>query len=114
MNNFRSLLPALHLEGVQIFSAAPFRKARKSADRGVQVDLLVQTRKAVVLVEIKRQREIGEEVEREMAEKVRRLHVPAGMSVRTALVYAGALSKGVRGDGYFDALIPAEALLGLT
>ena len=114
VNNFRSLLPALHLEGVQIFSAAPFRKARKSADRGVQVDLLVQTRKAVVLVEIKRQREIGEEVEREMAEKVRRLHVPAGMSVRTALVYAGALSKGVRGDGYFDALIPAEALLGLT
>lgn len=114
VNNFRSLLPALHLEGVQIFSAAPFRKARKSADRGVQVDLLVQTRKAVVLVEIKRQREIGEEVEREMAEKVRRLHVPAGMSVRTALVYAGALSKGVRGDGYFDALIPAEVLLGMT
>ena len=69
VNNFRSLLPALHLEGVQIFSAAPFRKARKSADRGVQVDLLVQTRKAVVLVEIKRQREIGEEVEREMAER---------------------------------------------
>ena len=114
VNNFRSLLPALHLEGVQIFSAAPFRKARKSADRGVQVDLLVQTRKAVVLVEIKRQREIGEEVEREMAEKVRRLHVPVGMSVRTALVYAGALSKGVRGDGYFDALIPAEMLLGMT
>ena len=114
VNNFRSLLPALHLEGVQIFSAAPFRKVRKSADRGVQVDLLVQTRKAVILVEIKRQREIGEEVEREMAEKVRRLHVPAGMSVRTALVYAGALSKGVRGDGYFDALIPAEVLLGLT
>ncbi len=114
VNNFRSLLPALHLEGVQIFSAAPFRKARKNADHGVQVNLLVQTRKAVVLVEIKRQREIGEEVEREMAEKVRRLHVPAGMSVRTALVYAGALSKGVCGGGYFDALIPAEALLGLT
>ena len=36
------------------------------------------------------------------------------MSVRTALVYAGALSKGVRGDGYFDALIPAEVLLGMT
>ena len=113
VNNFKSLLPALHLEGVQIFSAAPFRKAKKNVDRGVQVDLLVQTRKAVVLVEIKRQGEIGEEVEREMAEKVRRLHVPAGMSVRTALVYAGVLSKGVRGGGYFGALIPAEALLGV-
>lgn len=112
INNFRSLLPALHLEGVQVFSAAPFRKAKKNAERGVQVDLLVQTRKAVVVVEIKRQGEIGEEVEREVAEKVRRLRLPRGMSVRTALVYAGTLSKGVRGSGYFDALIPAEALLG--
>ncbi len=47
-----------------------------------------------------------------MAEKVRRLRLPRGMSVRTALVYAGTLSKGVRGSGYFVALIPAEALLG--
>lgn len=112
INNFRSLLPALHLEGVQVFSAAPFRKAKKNAARGVQVDLLIQTRKSVVIVEIKRQKEIGEEVEREVAEKVRRLRLPRGMSVRTALVYAGELSKGVRGSGYFDALIPAEALLG--
>ena len=97
---------------MQVFSAAPFRKARKNAARGVQVDLLVQTRKSVVLVEIKRQKEIGEEVEREMEEKIQRLRLPGGMSVRTALVYAGTLSKGVRGNGYFDALIPAEALLG--
>lgn len=114
VNNFSALLPALHLDGVQVFSAAPFRKARKNAVRGLQVDLLVQTRKAVVLVEVKRQGEIGEEVEREMAEKVRRLRVPDGMSVRTALVYAGTLSKAVRGSGYFDALVPAETLLGLS
>ena len=49
-----------------------------------------------------------------MAEKVRRLRVPDGVSVRTALVYAGTLSKGVRGSGYFDVLVPAETLLGLS
>ena len=64
-----------------------------------------------MLVEIKRQAEIGEEVEREMAEKVNRLRIPKGMSVRTALVYAGRLSKAVMGSGYFDAIVPAEKLL---
>lgn len=33
-----------------------------------------------------------------------------GMSVRTALVYDGELSPGVREDGYFDFLVPVEAL----
>ena len=40
-----------------------------------------------------------------------RLRIPKGMSVRTALVYAGRLSKAVMGSGYFDAIVPAEKLL---
>ena len=36
------------------------------------------------------------------------------MSVRTALVYAGRLSKAVMGSGYFDAIVPAEKLLHST
>lgn len=46
------------------------------------------------------------------AEKVRRLQVRQGISVRTALVYDGVLAKGVRGSGFFDALISAAELLG--
>ncbi len=111
VNNYRTLLPALHLNGVQIFSAAPFRRIRSDSAKGVQIDLLIQTSKSVMLVEIKRQAEIGEEVEREMAEKASRLRIPKGMSVRTALVYAGRLSKAVMGSGYFDAIVPAEKLL---
>lgn len=113
VNNFRELIRPLHLTGVQIFSAAPFRKIKKDGARGTQVDLLIQTRKSVVLVEIKRRQEIGEAVEVEMQEKVARIKVPSGVSVRTALVYSGKLSKSVLGSGYFDSLVPIEVLLGL-
>ena len=113
VNNFKSLLPCLHLSGVQVFSAAPFRKFKNDAERGVQIDLLVQTRKSVVVVEIKRQAEIGESVETEMAEKIRRLKIPSAKSVRTALVYSGRLAKAVRGNGYFDSLISIAELLDM-
>ena len=36
---------------------------------------------------------------------------PKSVSIRTALVYEGELSKAVEGDGYFDALVPIEELL---
>lgn len=111
LNNVRSLLKGLHLQDVQIFSAAPFRKVGKGDERGVQIDLLIQTRKSVVVVEVKRKGEIGESVEREVEEKVSRLKVKAGLSVRMALVYAGHVTKGVRASGGFDALLGVEDLL---
>ncbi len=69
--------------------------------------------KSVCVVEIKRRRRIGEEVEAEVSRKVRALHVRPGVSVRTALVYEGELAPVVRGNGYFDAIVPASRLLGL-
>lgn len=101
----------MHLDGVQVFSAAPFRRVGNERDDGLQIDLLIQTRKAFVVVEIKRCREIGESVEHEVEQKVVRLKVPRTKSVRTALVYAGALTKSVRGGGYFDALVDAASFV---
>lgn len=69
------------------------------------------TRKAVVLVEVKRCAEIGESVEHDVAEKVSKLKLPRTKSIRTALVYAGHLAKSVRGNGYFDAIVDAASLL---
>lgn len=111
-NNFAELLPALRLDGVQIESAGPYQRSASASGKGVQVDLLIQTRKAYHVVEIKRQDRIGVEIEDEVGEKIRRLRVPKGMSVRTALVYDGEVSKALRSNGFFDALVPAGALLG--
>ena len=51
VNNFRELVKPLHLEGVPVLSAVPYEKrpgkAGKRGDgKGVQIDLLVQTRKS--------------------------------------------------------------------
>ena len=108
INNFRELLPRLGLERSLVVSAAPFRKTSRSGRdgvRGVQVDLLLQTRRSIYLVEIKRRLALGHEVVDEMDEKVSRIKRPRGVSLKTALVYDGHLAKTVEADGYFDAVI---------
>ena len=102
VNNFRDLVKPLHLEGVPVLSAVPYEKRKRNGqdrDKGLQIDLLVQTRKSVYVVEIKRKRHIGESIE--------------GLSIRTALVYEGELAPVVRGNGYFDAIVSAADLIGL-
>ena len=118
INNANELFDQLHLGGIPILSAAPYSKRGKkladgSHEPGLQIDLLVQTRRSVCVVEVKRKNEIDESVEKEVAEKLRRLPVPDGVSKRTALVYEGALAPVVRGNGFFDALISADDLFRL-
>lgn len=115
LNNFRQILKPLHLENVLVKSAAPYAKkgSRKTGEKGVQIDLLVQTNMALCLVEIKRKSRIGREVIEDMKKKCARLPRPKDMAVRTALVYEGELDRSVEADGYFDAIIPFRVLLGL-
>ena len=115
VNNFRELLPELHLQGVMIKSAAPYSKrgSRKTGASGCQIDLLVQTASSMHVVEIKRKAHIGHEVIDEVKEKCMALPRTRGVSVRTALVYSGELAKSVVAEGYFDAIIPFARLIGL-
>ena len=59
----------------------------------------------------KQRRKIGADVMDEVAEKVRRLKVAEGISIRTALVYDGRLSPQIEAEHGFDVLIPASRLL---
>ena len=111
VNNFEALLGPLGLKGVEIVSAAPYRKRGKKGE-GCQIDLLIQTRRALYVVEIKRREVIGAEVEDEVERKVVRLPRRPGMSVRKVLVYEGRLSKEVEADGYFDFIVPGARLMG--
>lgn len=110
VNNYPDLIRHLHLGNALIESAAPYRRLRPV---GVQVDLLLQTRRALYVVEVKRQREIGREIIREVESKIARLPRPPGKSIRTALVYDGHLAPIVEADNFFDAIVPFRRLLGL-
>ena len=106
------LIAPLGIGGAHVISCAPYRKSGKDGD-GVQVDLLIQTQRAVYVIETKRKREIGSEIVKEMENRVAKIPRKRGCSVRTALVYEGHLAPIVEAEGYFDAVVPFRSLLGL-
>ena len=112
LSHVPDLFPHLGLESSPVLSAAPY--ARKAGNKvcGLQIDLLIQTRRSMMVVEIKRRREIGGGIVDEVAEKVKALRRMTDASIRTALVYDGHLAKTVPADGYFDFIMPAAKLLG--
>lgn len=113
-NNLSTLLPLVGLGNTVLTSAAPYVRRGTRKGEGVQVDLLLQTRKSVCVVEMKRRMTIPAEVESEVCQKVRRLKLPKDISVRTALVYDGELAPEIEENGYFDFLVPAESLFRQT
>jgi len=113
VNNALLLLPLLHMQGVPILSLSPYIKRGGKNGQGVQIDLMIQTRRSICLIEIKRRRRIGEEIEAEVAAKRARLRIPPEMTVRYGLVYDGELAEVVRGNAFFDALVSSRDLLGL-
>lgn len=111
LNHITDLLPQLHVDTALLTSAAPHRIVSRKKGEECQIDLLIQSKRFWYVVEIKRKRYIGRDIVDEVSKKVSRLPHPKSISIRTALVYEGELSKAVEGDGYFDALVPIENLL---
>ena len=117
VNNYRSLIPHLHLDGLVITSAGPYMRRAGKGPRGrggCQIDLLIQTRRTICVIEIKRRQEIGREIIAEVDAKIRAIRRPDGVSVRAALVYDGHLAPVAAADGYFDSIVPFEKLLKST
>ena len=111
VNNWAELLPRIGVGSAIVESAAPYRRFASNIGKGVQIDLLIQTPRTAYAVEIKRKSRIGQETEEEMEEKIKRLKVRKGMSVRPVLVYDGTLDPQISGRGYFAATIDAATLL---
>ena len=61
-SNLSRILDCLGEGRRPFLSAAPYCCRRTTRKGGCQVDLLLQTEKAVYVIEIKRRREVGEEV----------------------------------------------------
>jgi len=111
LHNLPALIEKMGIGDALILSAAPYRKRAHARGEGCQIDLLLQTARTWWVVEIKRQRETGTEVIDEVSRKVKNLKTRPGISVRTAIVYCGELSKAVAAEGYFDAIVNARDLL---
>ena len=111
LNHVNDLFPHLGLERSLGLSAAPYLQNETKRNERCQIDLLIRTERTLMVVEIKRQREIRHDVVDEVSDKVRKLKYDKRLSVRTALVYDGHLSASVPADRYFDYIIPSDVLL---
>lgn len=111
LNHLGELLPRLGLGQTLVLSAAPYVQRGSVRSEGCQIDLLIQTGRTAIIVEIKRQRAISADIIEEVDCKRRRLRLSPHLSVRTALVYDGELSPLVRAEGFFDFIVPFAELL---
>ena len=111
LNHVNDLFPLLGIDKSLVLSAFPYVQSATKRQRGCQIDLLIQTQRTLIVVEIKRKKEIGYEVVDDVSEKVSRLVHGKALSVRTALVYDGRLSPRVEADHFFDFIIAADKLL---
>ena len=104
------LLPHIGLDRTLVESAAPYIRRGKKGE-GFQIDLLIQTRRTAIVVEVKRCRKIPYAIVDEVQEKIRRLKVRPALSVRTVLVYDGELDMRIEAEHAFDFVIPSSLLV---
>lgn len=108
------LVRHLHLEKTRILSMAPFRKFTDDSERGCQIDCLIQTKRSLYVVEIKRKSVIDETIIDEVERKISRLPYDGKLSVRPVLVYDGRLSPAVAEENYFTSIISSAELFELA
>ncbi len=106
-----ALRTELHLDRVNVLNAGPYLQPATKRRPGCQIDLLLRTKHAVYVFEIKLRDHVDRAVIDDVKEKVRRLEGARTLTVRTGLIFAGELDPRVGDDDYFDFIVPFERLL---
>lgn len=111
-NNIDQLIDLLHIPPSDILQLGPFFQTGTKARAGVQIDFLIQCKRNLLhLIEIKSGARITAEVISEVQEKVHRIKVPKGFSIRCHLVHLGELSEAIIEEDFFDQVIAFERFL---
>lgn len=111
LNNIPALLKLLQIEPGTVLRAGPYIQRKTNRQRACQVDVLIETRRALFLGEIKCRRVIGSDVLQEVEDKIQSLRIPPGKSVRPFLICEGAVASDITEDRYFDRVIPFSEFL---
>lgn len=105
--NRQRLYQILDIPLHEIVMANPFFQRKNSQYRGCQIDLLIQTKHNVLyLCEIKfSKNEIKGEVVDEVKQKIERLALPRGFSVRPVLIHVNGVSDEVLEKEFFANIV---------
>ena len=107
VNNLRRLCKILRIETQEISMAGPFFQRPTKRRKGCQIDLLIQTRhNTLYLCEIKFSlTEVKTLVVEEVEQKIKRLSIPRGYSIRPILIHVNGVSPGVVESELFSQIV---------
>jgi uncharacterized protein len=108
--NIETVIEKLGIDPSKVINAGPYLQRATARQKGCQVDLLIQTKRILYLLEIKFRKQIGREVAAEMQLKVASLAKTDRLSIRTGLIYEGTLSPSIQSEELFDLLLEAKEL----
>ena len=113
LSNRDLIYDALQIDKRDVIASNPFLQRKDATSRGVQVDLLIQTRfQTLYLCEIKfGSKPVRGDVIDEVTRKCARLVRPKYFSLRPVLIHAGEISEAVVDSRYFDKIIDIAAVL---
>ncbi len=115
LNNLSAIADLLNIPRGEIIQAGPFFQSATKAKKGVQIDLLFQTKfKTLYLCEVKAQQKITASIIDDIQNKIKSLKRPRNMSIRPCLIYSGELSSSIEESDFFYKIISFEKLLVAT
>ena len=107
VNNIIRLCSALGISMQDVERSGPFFQKSSKKKQGCQIDLLIQAKFGTIyLCEVKfRRNEVGCGVIREVEEKVNRLSIPKGYTIRPVLIHVNGVAPKVRESSLFDKIL---------
>ncbi len=113
INNFRLLDAALGIRPEEIVYDNPFFQKKTQLQLGCQIDYLIQTVfNTLYVCEIKFSTDaIGADVVKEVQEKISRLKIPKGFSIRPVLIHVNDVTQTVKESGFFSHIVAFGNLL---
>lgn len=112
LNNIEIVLQELHIPRAQMLQYGAYFQTKTKSRDGCQIDLLILCkRKYLYLCELKFKNKVGVEVINEVEEKITRLKVPKGYSIRPVLIYSGEISKDLEQEDYFNKILCFDEVL---
>jgi len=105
------ILDRLGLKNRAILNAGPYAQRKTQRRQACQIDLLIRTRQALYICEMKFRKKITASVIDEVREKAVRLKLPRNMTIRTVLIHSGELDPAIPASDYFDHLIDTDEWL---
>ena len=111
MNNVRPVCGLLDINLSSIKTAGYYFQKKTKRQNACQIDLLIQTKYTLYVCEIKFRKTIPKSVMNDVKEKIDKLKVSKGISVRPVLIYSGDLDQRILKEDYFDRTICFEDVL---